>query len=292
MYSKRCKLRLDIHEEHLFCCRTSADALDLLDIFHITMKITVLTIKKSLFGLKFLNLLNNEYGQPNAIIFLDQPIRYYYQLFRFVNKRVGLFETLYFSSKRIMKYQKTYHELKKLKNFCWNYNRLSKKTYHVHGDKERDIIKALKNCVPDLLVLAETGIVSPHVFEIPRLGTLNGHPGILPYYRGIDSWKWAIFNDEIDKIGSTVHWVDEKVDHGSILMKESLHPDLIRDPNQMDTILHNQCFNLLIKTIRLLDSHPHIKGTEQDDTVGKQYFKMPLRLERITHRKVKNFQKQ
>jgi len=44
---------------------------------------------------------------------------------------------------------------------------------------------------------------------------INCHPGIIPTSRGLDSFKWAIF--EGDELGVTLHEIDSEVDKGNIL---------------------------------------------------------------------------
>jgi len=47
---------------------------------------------------------------------------------------------------------------------------------------------------------------------------VNAHPGVIPLTRGLDSFKWAIYNN--DPIGVTLHLIDNEVDKGEILRIE------------------------------------------------------------------------
>ena len=44
---------------------------------------------------------------------------------------------------------------------------------------------------------------------------VNAHPGIIPLTRGLDSFKWAIYNN--NPVGNTLHLIDNEVDKGEIL---------------------------------------------------------------------------
>jgi len=46
---------------------------------------------------------------------------------------------------------------------------------------------------------------------------LNCHPGLLPYNRGVDAFKWCIVNEW--PIGITLHQIDEAIDRGTILYR-------------------------------------------------------------------------
>ena len=64
--------------------------------------------------------------------------------------------------------------------------------------------------------------------QIPKIGTLNIHGGVLPIIRGADSNLWAIWEDISQ--GITAHFVDEGVDTGPIIMQQAISID--KDDNE------------------------------------------------------------
>jgi methionyl-tRNA formyltransferase len=78
----------------------------------------------------------------------------------------------------------------------------------------------LVNFGPELLVLGGTRILRSHILAVPPLGTLNAHPGLLPWLRGSSSVAWALYKDL--PIGSTVHFVERGIDTGPILSSREL----------------------------------------------------------------------
>lgn len=46
---------------------------------------------------------------------------------------------------------------------------------------------------------------------------INIHMGISPYYRGTDCNFWAIYDDNSDLVGATIHRLSKKIDEGQIL---------------------------------------------------------------------------
>jgi len=78
-------------------------------------------------------------------------------------------------------------------------------------------IKQIKPLNPDLFVVASFGkILSGELLKIPKLGSINIHPSLLPKYRGPSPIQTAILNGEI-KTGVSFIKMDEKVDHGPII---------------------------------------------------------------------------
>jgi folate-dependent phosphoribosylglycinamide formyltransferase PurN len=82
-------------------------------------------------------------------------------------------------------------------------------------------IALMRACQPDLGVVLGTNILKEAVFSIPRMGSINTHQGLAPYYRGGPPVFWELFNDE-PEVGLTVHFVAAKVDTGDIIVQESL----------------------------------------------------------------------
>jgi len=74
----------------------------------------------------------------------------------------------------------------------------------------------------DIFIVCEYGLIIPKtILDIPKLGTLNVHPSLLPYYRGASPIQTALMNGE--KIsGVTIMLMDEKMDHGPIVLQEKI----------------------------------------------------------------------
>ena len=65
----------------------------------------------------------------------------------------------------------------------------------------------------DVFIIAGAGILN--IDFAGRKPVLNVHPGIIPQTRGLDSFKWAIYNG--DPLGVTLHAIDNEVDVGKVL---------------------------------------------------------------------------
>jgi methionyl-tRNA formyltransferase len=90
-----------------------------------------------------------------------------------------------------------------------------------------DIVTELKNLAADVFIVAAYGKIIPlEVIDLPKYGSLNIHPSLLPLYRGPSPIQTALLNGD-DITGVTIIKMDEKMDHGAILSqwKVELKPD-------------------------------------------------------------------
>lgn len=78
-------------------------------------------------------------------------------------------------------------------------------------------IQQLKQIRPDLIVVAAYGKIIPKaILDIPKYGSLNVHPSLLPKYRGASPIQAAILNGEVET-GVTIIQMDQNLDHGPIV---------------------------------------------------------------------------
>jgi folate-dependent phosphoribosylglycinamide formyltransferase PurN len=87
-----------------------------------------------------------------------------------------------------------------------------------HTEEAMGLMRALES---DLGIVWGTNILKESVFRIPRLGSINIHQGLAPYYRGGPPVFWELYNGERE-VGVTVHFVESKVDTGEIILQETL----------------------------------------------------------------------
>jgi methionyl-tRNA formyltransferase len=86
-----------------------------------------------------------------------------------------------------------------------------------------DSIARLKEWSPDLIIFAGGNVLRKQLLEVPRLGVLNVHLGLLPEVRGMSSPEWSLLNHI--PIGITIHYMDAGIDTGPVLQR-SEYPDV------------------------------------------------------------------
>jgi phosphoribosylglycinamide formyltransferase 1 len=84
-------------------------------------------------------------------------------------------------------------------------------------------IKDLKNRNISLICLAGyMKILSKQFVNKFNKKIINIHPSLLPKYKGLNTFKRAIDNNEL-LTGCTVHYVNEKLDSGKIILKKKIN---------------------------------------------------------------------
>jgi methionyl-tRNA formyltransferase len=70
---------------------------------------------------------------------------------------------------------------------------------------------------PDLIAVFGTSLIRGELLNRGRLGIVNLHGGLSPEYRGADCTFWALYNNEPEKVGCTLHWIDPGIDTGRLI---------------------------------------------------------------------------
>lgn len=65
----------------------------------------------------------------------------------------------------------------------------------------------------DIYIILGAGILSSQCVAGKKI--LNEHPGIIPISRGLDAFKWAIY--DLDPVGNSLHYIDAEVDAGEVI---------------------------------------------------------------------------
>lgn len=91
------------------------------------------------------------------------------------------------------------------------------RTPGINTDQTAAIFKAAN---ADLGLSLGNRYIAKRIFSIPRLGMINVHGELLPEYRNAQGVMWNISNRET-MTGYTVHEIDDRIDTGRILYRET-----------------------------------------------------------------------
>jgi len=86
-----------------------------------------------------------------------------------------------------------------------------------HDQNAPESIAQLRVWSPDLIIFTGGNILREPLLDLPRLGVLNVHLGLLPEVRGMSSPEWSLLNHV--PIGVTIHYVDAGIDTGPVLQR-------------------------------------------------------------------------
>jgi len=95
-------------------------------------------------------------------------------------------------------------------------------------EQDREVVAALNQAGVDLICLAGyMRLLSPWFVQQFPHKILNIHPSLLPAFPGLEAQQQA-FAYGVKVSGCTVHFVDEELDHGAIIVQKTvpvLHTD-------------------------------------------------------------------
>lgn len=143
----------------------------------------------------------------------------------------------------------------------------------------------LKKTAPDVLAFTGGGLIRKNILDIPEIGILNCHTGILPQYRGMDVVEWTAVENKIKDIGfgATLHLMDRSVDSGPIILKRTINPN----SGESFAIIRERLEVLMVKLMiegicGLRDGT--LRPRTQKAVDGRQYY--------VMHPRVKQFAEQ
>ncbi|EFJ45234.1 hypothetical protein VOLCADRAFT_106047 [Volvox carteri f. nagariensis] len=91
--------------------------------------------------------------------------------------------------------------------------------------REEDFLRRLEELQPDLAITAAYGNMLPQRFlDIPKYGTLNVHPSLLPKYRGAAPVQRAL-EDGVNETGVSVAYTVLACDAGPVLVQQRVPVD-------------------------------------------------------------------
>jgi methionyl-tRNA formyltransferase len=161
-----------------------------------------------------------------------------------------------------------------LSKYAW---RMGVPTHFLSNYHTEESIALMRAAEADLGIIWGTNILKESVFKIPRLGSINIHQGLAPYYRGGPPVFWELYNGERE-VGVTVHYVEPKVDTGDILVQETLPLvydysyglDFERFIADYRAQMMDHCVRLMTEAVKIIASG-EARPRPQDISLGARY---------------------
>ena len=122
----------------------------------------------------------------------------------------------------------------------------------------------------NLIVSIGSVILKEEFIDIPSIGILNVHMGILPEYRGIGVTEWPIIEAESlqqIKLGITLHFIEKGVDTGPIILKKPISLKQDDSASDLDMRYLPEMVKLMVSGITLVRDED-LNSIKQERTIG------------------------
>ena len=135
------------------------------------------------------------------------------------------------------------------------------------------VVNDIERLNPRLLVVLSTSLLKADLIRRFPRRIINLHAGLSPHYRGTGTNVFPFYNDELEYVGMTIHYIDEGIDSGDIITQ--CRPIF----EAGDTTHSIGCKNVIVATQRMIavidaflrNAPP--PGRRQDLGVGRVYYK-------------------
>lgn len=128
---------------------------------------------------------------------------------------------------------------------------LSPKGFKSREEYDKSIIEKLKKKDVGLVILAGfMRLMSPYFVREYKNKVLNIHPALLPSFKGTHGVKDAL-EYGVKVTGPTVHFVDEKLDHGPIILQEAVFVSDDDTEESLHQKVHQKEYEIYPKAVKL-----------------------------------------
>jgi phosphoribosylglycinamide formyltransferase 1 len=104
-----------------------------------------------------------------------------------------------------------------IKYMCFDYRHYSDRVAH-----EKDIVRYLRKEGISLIIFAHyMRLITKYFVDRFRDKIINVHPSLLPDFKGANGYRDA-FDAGVEKSGCTIHYVDEGLDTGDVILQREV----------------------------------------------------------------------
>lgn len=147
----------------------------------------------------------------------------------------------YFANKlriRLITDNENAYVIKRAQKLSISYTIVNRNDFKDKKSFNNKIFELLKSFSPNLIVLAGYMRILPtRIVRSFENKIVNIHPSLLPAFKGKDAITRA-FGYGVEYTGITIHYVDEKVDHGKIIKQEIVKIDKNEGLSELEKRIH------------------------------------------------------
>jgi len=147
--------------------------------------------------------------------------------------------------------------------------------WRTHGRKdspeEESMLHDLTRFTPDLVLSASCGLRIPKlILDLPSIGAINIHGGLLPAWRGANILNWVLIEGATET-GVTAHWMTEGFDEGPIIAQQTLSIDFLDTAWTLSNKLRHLSSQLLSSLLTDIELGVVLPSQPQDDSQARYY---------------------
>lgn len=136
----------------------------------------------------------------------------------------------------------------------------------------KENIAFIRNLAPDYIVVFGSSILGEDIIEsvLPD-HIINMHLGLSPYYRGSGTNFWPMYEDRLEYVGVTIHYLDRGIDSGKIIIQGRPVIELGDTPHSIGNKTIEVGVKLVVGVLERLGGGEKIIGERQDLSGGRLY---------------------
>ncbi len=110
-------------------------------------------------------------------------------------------------------------------------------------------VEWLKRRQADLVAVCGASLLREDILVIPKNGVLNLHGGLAQKYRGLFTTDWAVYKEQPEYVGATVHFVSPGIDDGDVIYQGRPKIELGDDPHSLYVKVVKLGINMVVQAI-------------------------------------------
>jgi methionyl-tRNA formyltransferase len=116
------------------------------------------------------------------------------------------------------------------------------------------VAQAIGAAAPDVIVVSGTRLLRSPIVELQAaLGMVNLHTGLSPYYRGGPCTFWALYNEQPEFAGATVHYLTKGIDSGDMILSARARIEEGDGVAALDSRVIDLGHQLVLRALELLE---------------------------------------
>ncbi|HND51214.1 MAG TPA: formyltransferase family protein [Pirellulaceae bacterium] len=130
--------------------------------------------------------------------------------------------------------------------------------------------ETLARLAPDLLLVHRAPLLPRTIYALARLGAWNLHYGLAPEYRGEGGLFWPLYFGELDRVGVTLHEIDDGVDTGRTIERRRLPVAPDDDEVTLTATAARAAATMIVDNVLLLQSRLEEKLEKKSEACSNE----------------------